>query len=107
MYTRFAYWTLSFCLALCCAMPTHTSAMPRTDAIQDQLRTRLAAGGLPEQIQVEDATLHARTTLLAFYERRVYKPAWVSDAGLLPQARALQAVLEQAHTRLAGNKLPC
>lgn len=73
-------------------------ASAQTNAVQDQLRNRLIASGQPTAIEVQGTRLHARTTLLAFYDRRVYAPAWVSPSGALPQAEALLSVLNEAHT---------
>jgi len=63
----------------------HLQAPPTPDAqVQDLLRERLEPAGADGPISIGDEVIHASTALPAFYERRVYMPAWTASAGGRP-----------------------
>jgi murein L,D-transpeptidase YcbB/YkuD len=77
-------------------LPCGAAAQSLTDQLDEALRTSLEAEGGPPQLCVGDEPIHACGALQAFYERRAYRPAWISDAGPRPQADSLVAAVREA-----------
>lgn len=63
--------------------------------LQDRLRNRIEAGGAPSKIFVAGELVHAALTLPLFYERRMYKLAWVDPSGTRPHVNSLLNVIRQ------------
>lgn len=74
-----------FFIVIVQAMPTPAMASP----IQELLRNRIESGGIPLRIAVGEELIYASAALPAFYERRIYRPAWIDEKGLLPHATSL------------------
>ncbi|MBT8369906.1 MAG: hypothetical protein KJO34_03020, partial [Deltaproteobacteria bacterium] len=74
------------------AIATQAVASP----IQELLRNRIESGGIPLKLSVGEEPVYASVVLPAFYERRIYRPAWINDKGLLPHATSLLNALQTA-----------
>ena len=88
----------SFCamlvMAAALAPPVLGQASP---SLADAIRNRVAAaGGLPARMGVGGERIQTAASLAAFYERRMYEPAWVSDDGLRREGRLLLETLATA-----------
>lgn len=59
------------------------------DQVQELLRNRIEASGIPPSLSVEEENVRATRILHQFYERRAYWPAWCGEKGLLPSANVL------------------
>lgn len=59
------------------------------DPLDEFLRNRIEAAGIPPQITVGNELIHASVVLPLFYERRAYVPAWCNSRGLQPQVDTL------------------
>lgn len=71
--------------------------------VSDALWERLQAAGTPPVLRMAGDSLRAGNLLPHFYTRRLYRPAWSNDVGLLPQVdRFIQALhnAEQEGLRL-------
>ncbi|NNL74925.1 MAG: hypothetical protein HKO68_01165, partial [Desulfobacterales bacterium] len=67
------------------AIPTPAVA----SSIQEILRNRIESGGIPLRLSVGEEPVYASVLLPVFYERRIYRPAWINDKGLLAHATSL------------------
>ena len=65
-------------------------------ALREHLRFRIEAGGIPLALSVQNEPVHAAVVLPAFYERRIYQPAWTGAGGPLPRARFLVEAIRRA-----------
>ena len=72
------------------------NAQPLCASIQDLLRNRIESAGTPLNLTVGDESVYAAVALPVFYERRVYRPAWINEKGILTQAKALLAAIQAA-----------
>lgn len=54
---------------------------PLTDRVHDRLRSRIKVLIAAGRIEVEGELVHASVVLPRFYERRGYRPAWITDTG--------------------------
>jgi murein L,D-transpeptidase YcbB/YkuD len=87
----FRFWYLVFIASLCCP------AVSTADAdIQNIIRNRIEAGGIPLKISVAGEPIHATVVLPRFYERRAYRPAWSKNRGPSTQVMALDQSLHNA-----------
>jgi hypothetical protein len=50
--------------------------------LQDLLRSRIEAAGVPPQIYVGKEPIYAKATLIRLYERRIFQPIWINESGL-------------------------
>lgn len=67
------------------------------DEVQEALRHRIeAAAGVPIELRVAGELIHAGSALPAFYERRVYRPAWSDGGNPSAVARALLDAIRAA-----------
>ena len=57
-----------------------------SNQVQEHLRNRIEAAGIPPEIVVGVEKIHASVALPRFYTNRVFRGAWVDDKGLKPQA---------------------
>ncbi len=58
------------------------SAQITVSSIQDLLRQRIEAGGVPLKISIDQELVYSSIVLPVLYEKRVYRPAWIDmDAG--------------------------
>lgn len=64
--------------------------------VQERLRNRTEAAGIPPQIAVGKELIYASIALPLFYERRGYLPAWSDEAGPLPLADSLIEAISRA-----------
>ena len=69
---------------------------PDDDPVQERIRIRLEAAGVPARISAAGSPLRAGRALPAFYEGRAYRPAWVGEEALLPAADSMLASVESA-----------
>jgi len=60
-----------------------------SDAVREQLRTRLEVAGLPVELSVKEEPILAHAALPYFYAKRSFEPAWADDAGPKPLAAQL------------------
>ena len=65
-------------------------------AIQDIIRDRLEAGGIPLKISIAGDPIHAAVVLPRFYERRAYRPAWSKEHQPSDQVAALGRSIRKA-----------
>lgn len=80
------------------ASPPSPGPAPRAagDSVRERIRTRLEIAGVPARIAVAGAEIHGGSELVNFYERRVFRPAWVGEDGLQPVADSLMAAVAAA-----------
>lgn len=71
-------------------------AQTLSDQMDEYLRNRIEAAGIPPKITVGEERIHASVMLPLFYERRTYRPAWSDDKGPLPQVDALLRAIREA-----------
>lgn len=71
------------------------SAQISDQAISNQLRRTLESASLPLNLRIGDEAIMAKVALPAFYEQRVYQPAWVTSLGPIDGALDL---VEFLHT---------
>lgn len=88
------------CCVLAVVAPRFTAAetisaqSSTTPALADAIRNRLeAAGGIPSRLNVGGERIQTAASVSAFYERRMYEPAWVSSSGLREVGRNLLGAL--------------
>lgn len=81
-YDIFFAVLVAFCLSSTAGFSDQTGI----SVIQNLLRNRIEAGGVPINISVGEEPIYTSTALPVFYIRRIYKPAWVSDQGPLASA---------------------
>jgi murein L,D-transpeptidase YcbB/YkuD len=63
--------------------------------VQDVLRNRIEAAGTPPKILCRGELICGSPALPRFYERRLFRPAWIAEDGPLPQVESfIQAVQE-------------
>lgn len=65
--------------------------------IRESLRTRIETAGIPSNMIVKGALIHASVVLPLFYERRVYQPAWSGDTGPFSQVDSLVEAIQNTH----------
>lgn len=81
-YAIFFAVLAAFCLSSSAGFSDQTGF----SVIQNLLRNRIEAVGVPANIVVGQEPIYASAALPLFYARRIYKPAWVSDQGPLDAA---------------------
>jgi murein L,D-transpeptidase YcbB/YkuD len=81
-YIIFFAVLVAFCLSSSAGFSDQTGI----SVIQNLLRNRIEAGGVPINIFVGEEPIYTSVALPLFYGRRIYKPAWVSDQGPLDTA---------------------
>ncbi|MGB6338264.1 MAG: L,D-transpeptidase family protein [Candidatus Aminicenantaceae bacterium] len=63
--------------------------------VQEYLRNRVEAAGIPPKIEVRDEKIHSSVVLPLFYTHRIFRGAWVDDKGLKPQVtECVDAILK-------------
>jgi murein L,D-transpeptidase YcbB/YkuD len=78
-----ATWTIALIGALLYFLPQLALAENLTDQVDELIRSRIEAAGIPPRIEVGDELIYSSVALPLFYERRVYRPAWSDDSGPL------------------------
>jgi murein L,D-transpeptidase YcbB/YkuD len=87
----FRFWFYIFMASLCC------QAVWAADAgIQNIIRDRIEAGGLPLNISIAGEPIYASGVLPRFYERRAYLPAWSDSRRPSAQAANLDQSIRNA-----------
>jgi len=87
----FRFWYLIFIASLCCLDVGTAGA-----EIQNIIRNRIEAGGIPLKISIAGEPIHATVVLPRFYERRAYRPAWSKNRRPLTQVAALDHSIRNA-----------
>jgi L,D-transpeptidase YcbB len=72
-------------------------SQPLPEKVRELIRNRIEAAGFLPQISVKDDLIYASVMLLEFYERRVYRPAWLDQNGPTPQVDELILAISGAH----------
>ena len=80
----------------CLILPSPARAQPLSDRVDEFLRSRIEAAGVPLRIEVGDELIHASVVLPIFYERRGYLPAWSDDSGPVALVDELVEAIERA-----------
>lgn len=86
--------------ALCCLLIIGATGLGRASLaraqsgeaspLADEIRNRVsAAGELPSRLGVAGGRIQTAASLPAFYEGRMYEPAWVSASGIRSEGRTL------------------
>jgi murein L,D-transpeptidase YcbB/YkuD len=98
MHTFIVHWVVGIVVLWTGAFVSLQSAIAQSlsDQASELLRTRIEVAGVPPKITVGEELIHASMTLLLFYERRMYRPAWTGDDGPLPQVYALLKAISEA-----------
>ena len=65
-------------------------------SIRNAIRTQIEGEGHPSQMTVCDNQIHCLVVLPLFYEQRDYRPAWIGEDGISPNALALVKAIEGA-----------
>jgi len=79
--------------------PTPRSTGAAEGPVQEKLRERIEAAGLPARLEVGSVAIEAAAALPLFYERRAYVPAWTDERGPLPALDSLVAAIARAHAQ--------
>ncbi len=87
---------LVFVLLLGIISPQNVAAQSLSDQIDELLRNRIEAAGVPPKIIVQGERVHASVVLPLFYERRTYQPAWCDADGSVQQVDALIEAIREA-----------
>jgi len=67
-----------------------------SDQVGELLRNRIEAAGIPPKLTVRAEVINASTKLPQFYERRVYRPAWINDEGPTQNVQTLIKAIQGA-----------
>ena len=78
------------------AVPQSVVRQPLFASMPEQLKSRIEAVGRVPSMTVRSDIIGALDSLVRFYEYRGFRPLWIGDEGLLPQADALLQVISQA-----------
>jgi murein L,D-transpeptidase YcbB/YkuD len=78
------------------AVPKSVLRQPLFASMPEQLKNRIEAVGRTPSMTVRSDIIGALDSLVHFYEYREFRPLWIGDEGLLPQADALLQVISQA-----------
>jgi len=81
-------------VALACANGGAAQTLP--DQVDERLRARLEAAGVPARAVVGDELVYASIALPRFYEIRTYRPAWSDDSGPTADTDSLVAAIRDA-----------
>jgi len=65
--------------------------------VQEILRNRIEPAGTPPKILCRGEQICGSAALPLFYERRLFRPAWITDDGPLSQADSLVQSVQEAH----------
>jgi Scaffold domain len=84
------------------AVPQSVVRQPLFASMPEQLKSRIEAVGRTPSMTIRSDIIGALDSLVRFYEYRGFRPLWIGDEGLLPQADALLQVISQAERE--GNK---
>ena len=90
--------TSSACVMLVAAVALAPPVFGQSESpLADAIRNRVAAAaGSPARMGVGGERIQTVASLAAFYERRMYEPAWISDDGLRRAGRQLLEALAAA-----------
>jgi murein L,D-transpeptidase YcbB/YkuD len=69
---------------------------PLSIQVQESLRNRIEAAGIPPEITVGDDHIHSSVALPLFYTRRIFREAWISDGALKPVVPELVEAIHKA-----------
>ena len=64
-------------------------------SIQDLLRHRIEGGGVPVKISIDQELIYSSIVLPGFYEKRVYRPAWIDPEADFYKAVSLLNIIRQ------------
>ena len=64
-------------------------------SIQDLLRHRIEAGGVPVKISIDQELIYSSIVLPVFYEKRVYRPAWTDTQANFHKAVSLLKIIRE------------
>jgi len=79
-------------------LPSHgISQAISPDEIQEYLRSRIEASGIPPTITVGEEQIYASVALPLFYEKRAYNLAWSDENGPTPLADSLVLAIANAN----------
>ncbi len=92
----FAFWANLLMGTFICLSPRPGLAQNLTDRVDELLRSRIEAAGVPPKIGVGEEIIYSSFVLPLFYERRAYRPAWSDDAGSLLLIDDLISAIGQA-----------
>lgn len=83
--------------SMCCfILPSSIDAQGLSDQIDELLRGRIEAAGIPPRIEIADEPIYSSIVLPLFYERRAYRPAWSDNSGPLWQINDLITAIGNA-----------
>lgn len=77
-----------------CGISAALQSVP--DQVQELLRNRIEAAGIPPIMSVGEETIFSSDALARFYVNRVYRPAWIVDNGSFSLADALVGAVREA-----------
>lgn len=91
---------MSILLALMCSVLLATSFDnafgQSSDELREALRNRIEAGRVNGGIEASGQAIRANTVLSRFYEKRVYKAAWIEGGALVLPASVLIRLIEES-----------
>jgi len=79
------------------ALGNRVEAATLSSQVQEILRNRMEAAGTPPKILCRGEQICESGALPLFYERRLFRPAWVADDGPLPQVDSFLQSIQEAH----------
>jgi len=84
-------WAYGFALGA-----DRVEAATLSSRVQEILRNRIEAAGTPPKILCRGEQIHGSAALPRFYERRLFRPAWIADDGPLPQVDSFVQSIQEA-----------
>jgi murein L,D-transpeptidase YcbB/YkuD len=95
--TRFYQFALAALLALGPRFAIADSGPAAAAQIAERLRERIESGRAENGITACGDLVYCRDAVPSFYERRAFRPAWVSANGPLPYTNQLTRCISEAH----------
>lgn len=68
-----------------------------SERLSEHIRNRIEAAGSPPRLKVGEEQIYASVMLPIFYERRIYRAAWIDKKGPLPQVNSLIKAISKAN----------
>lgn len=67
-----------------------------SERLSEHIRNRIEAAGSPPRLKVGEEQIYASIMLPIFYERRIYRAAWIYEKGPSPQVNSLIKAISKA-----------
>ena len=85
-----------FSIGSCSSQKNPALTAEQFTSVQTNLRKLLASRRVPASVRINGITIVGSPYLKPFYQRRRYKPAWVNEFGIKPEAKQLVTTLKDS-----------